>query len=108
MLLDSTRRFVADHYDWAQRRRIIASPEGRSAAVWRQFADLGLLGLNVPEAQGGLDAGPIGTMLVSQALGEALVVEPYLSGAVLATRAIAQLASAQQRSMWLPRLASGE
>ncbi|HVW70583.1 MAG TPA: acyl-CoA dehydrogenase family protein [Steroidobacteraceae bacterium] len=108
MLLESTRRFVADHYDWARRRQIIASAEGRSAPVWQQFAELGLLGLNVPEAEGGLDGGPIGTMLVSQALGAALVVEPYLSSAVLATRAIAKLASQQQRSAWLPRLASGE
>jgi alkylation response protein AidB-like acyl-CoA dehydrogenase len=108
MLLDSTRRFVADHYGLEQRRQIAASTDGFSREAWQQFAELGLLALNIPEQDGGLEAGPIGTLLVSMALGEALVVEPYLSSAVLATRAISQLGSPQQRSEWLPRLAAGE
>jgi alkylation response protein AidB-like acyl-CoA dehydrogenase len=47
-------------------------------------------------------------LLVSIAMGEALVIEPYLSSAVLATRAIAKMASHAQRAEWLPRLAAGE
>lgn len=108
MLRESTRRWLADHYGFEQRRRIIASAEGYSRSLWREYAELGLLGLNVPAAHGGLDGGPIGTLLVSQALGAALVVEPYLSSAVLATCAFAKLASPQQRSAWLPKLASGD
>src|SRR5262249_50796993 len=107
MLLDTTRRWVADHYDIETRRHIVASPEGFSRAVWQQFADLGLLGLNVPEAYGGLDAGPISTFLVSMALGEALVVDPYLSSAVVATRALATMASPAQQKRWLPELTAG-
>jgi alkylation response protein AidB-like acyl-CoA dehydrogenase len=107
MLLETTRRFVADHYGVEQRRAIMSTAEGYSSSIWRQFAELGLLGLNVPEEHGGLDGGSIGTLLVSMALGEALVVEPYLSSAVLATRAIAKLGSPAQRSEWLPKLAAG-
>jgi alkylation response protein AidB-like acyl-CoA dehydrogenase len=107
MLLDSTRRWLADHYAFEQRRRIISSQEGYSRGVWRQLSELGLLGLNVPEEEGGLGGGPIDTLLVSMAVGEALVVDPFLSSAVVATRAIATLGSPRQRSQWLSRLAAG-
>lgn len=108
MLLESTRRWLADRYSFEARRWIIASREGYSRELWQQLADLGLLSLNVPEEDGGLAGGPIATLVVSMALGEALVVEPYLSSAVLATRAIAALGSSQQRSQWLAPLAAGE
>lgn len=108
MLLESARRLIADQYSPEQRRRIVASAEGFSPDLWQQFAELGLLALNVPEEDGGLGAGPVGTLLVSIAMGEALVIEPYLSSAVLATRAIATMASHAQRTEWLPRLAAGE
>jgi alkylation response protein AidB-like acyl-CoA dehydrogenase len=108
MLLESTRRLMTDQYDAHHRQQILASPEGRSIPVWTQFAELGLLGLNVPEEEGGIGGDAIGTLLVSMALGEALIVEPYWSSAVLASRAIARLSSQAQRSQWLPRLAAGE
>ncbi len=108
MLLESTRRLIADHYDSRKRRGILASADGYSRELWKEFAQLGLLALNIPQEQGGLDAGPIETLLVSMALGEGLVVEPYLSSAVLATRAVVRLASSAQRADWLPRMANGE
>lgn len=108
MLRESTRRLLAGQYDLEQRRRVLTSPEGFSRVLWGQFGELGLLALNVPEEDGGLAAGAVGTLLVSMAMGEALVVEPYLSSAVLATRAIARLASSRQRDEWLPRMTSGE
>jgi alkylation response protein AidB-like acyl-CoA dehydrogenase len=107
MLLDSTRRLLADQYSVQQRRQIISSPEGYSRSIWQQFSELGLLGLNVPAEDGGLEGGAIGTLLACTAMGEALITEPYLSSAVLATRAIAKLGSSAQRSEWLPRLSSG-
>lgn len=107
LLLASTRRVLADKYGAQQRRQIISSPEGYSRSVWQQFSELGLLGLNIPAADGGLDEGAVSTLLVCMAMGEALVIEPYLSSAVLATRAIAKLGSSAQRSGWLARLNSG-
>ncbi len=107
MLLDSTRRLLTDNYSVQQRRQIISSPEGYSRSIWRQFSELGLLGLNIPAEEGGLEGGAISTLLVCVAMGEALIVEPYMSSAVMATRAIAKLSSSAQRSEWLPRLNSG-
>jgi alkylation response protein AidB-like acyl-CoA dehydrogenase len=108
LLADSVRRYVRENYGFDRRRTILASAQGYSPAVWQEFAELGLLGLNVAEQDGGLGAGPVETLLLSSALGEGLVVEPYLSSAVLATRAIDRLASPAQRTAWLPRLVRGE
>jgi len=108
MLLDTTRRFIAKDLSFEARRRSQAEPDGFSRAGWQGFADLGLLALQVPEAEGGLGGSPIDTMLVMGALGEGLVLEPYLASAVLATSAIAALGNAGQRAELLPALAAGE
>ena len=108
MLLDSARRYVSEQYGFDARRRVLASPDARSTTAWRHFAELGFLSLNVPESDGGLGAGAVETLALCIALGEGLVLEPFLSSAVLATRAIATLGSVSQRSLWLPRLAAGE
>lgn len=108
LLADSARRYITDQYGFDRRKRILASGAGHSQEVWRDFAELGFLGLNVPEDDGGLGGGPVETLLLATAIGEGLVVEPYLSSAVLATRAIARLGSPAQRTGWLPKLATGE
>jgi len=108
LLADSARRYIAEQYSFERRKQILASAAGYSATVWKDFADLGFLGLNVPEQDGGLGGGPVETLLLATAIGEGLVVEPYLSSAVVATRAIARLGSPEQRDAWLGKLAAGE
>lgn len=109
MLLDTTRRFVAKDYGFEARRQIKEkSPEGFSRDVWQGLADIGLLSLNVPEADGGLGGSAIDTMLAMNAVGEGLLLEPYLASAVLATKAIALMGNDAQRADLLPALAAGE
>ncbi|GAB3552397.1 acyl-CoA dehydrogenase [Noviherbaspirillum agri] len=109
MLLDTTRRFVAKDYGFETRRQIKEkSPDGFSREAWQSLADIGLLALNVPEEDGGLGGSPIDTMLAMTAVGEGLLLEPFLSSAVLATKAIALLGNEQQRADLLPALAGGE
>ncbi|MEO6104109.1 MAG: acyl-CoA dehydrogenase family protein, partial [Pseudoxanthomonas sp.] len=108
MLLDTTRRFVAERYGFEHRNQVRASAQGWSREVWMELGELGLLAINIPEEQGGIGAGPIGTMLVGNAIGEGMLLEPFLASAVVATHAIVTLASQQQRELWLPSLASGE
>src|ERR1700712_3061937 len=110
MLQDTTRRFVARDYTFETRRqRLAAAREGRAdRKVWQGMADLGVLALNVPEEDGGLGGNAIDTMLVMIALGEGLVLEPFLSSAVLSTRALATMGSAAQKESMLPALAAGE
>jgi alkylation response protein AidB-like acyl-CoA dehydrogenase len=108
LLEDTVRRFVAKDYAFEKRRAILDSAEGWSREVWQQLADLGLLALNVPEEHGGLGGGPVDTMLVMNALGPGLLLEPYLASAVVATALIRDAAHVGQQAALLPEMAAGE
>lgn len=109
MLLETTRRFIAKDYSFEARRQIREKSEkGYSPEVWQAFADLGLLALNVPEENDGMGGTPVDTMLVMNAIGEGLVLEPFLASAVVATKAITVLGNAAQRAAVLPGMAAGE
>jgi alkylation response protein AidB-like acyl-CoA dehydrogenase len=108
LLGDAAGRFIAGRYSLEARRAILQSREGFSRDIWREFADLGWLGLAVPEQFGGLGTGAVETSIVMESLGRALVVEPYLSTAVIATSLIAELGSEQQKSEMLPAIAEGK
>ena len=108
LLGDSAGRFIAGRYSFEQRRAILQSREGFSRDIWREIAELGWLGLSVPEEFGGLGAGAVETGLVMEALGRALVVEPYLSTAVISAQLIAALGSQEQKSELLPKIAEGK
>jgi alkylation response protein AidB-like acyl-CoA dehydrogenase len=108
LLGDAAGRFIAGRYSFEQRRAILQSSEGFSRDIWREFADLGWLGLSVPEEFGGLGAGPVETGLVMEALGRALVVEPYLATAVIAVSLIGDLGTQSPKSDMLPAIAEGK
>lgn len=108
LLQDSIRRYLESSYTLEHRAGILASESGWSATVWHELADLGLLALDIDEADGGIGAGPVGTMLVAQAIGAGLLVEPFHSSAVLATRLVTALPRGEQREQLLGALASGD
>jgi alkylation response protein AidB-like acyl-CoA dehydrogenase len=105
---DAIGRFVAGEYGAEARRAILRSPEGFSREVWKKLAELGFLALLVPEEHGGMGAGPVELLLTMNAIGRALLLEPYLPSAVLATRLLVSLGSPEQKARFLPKLASGE
>ncbi len=107
LLADSVDRLIADTYGFEQRRAYAAEPAGWSRANWARFADLGLLGLPFDEEEGGFGAGPVATMLVMQAIGRGLVLEPYLPTVVLAGGVLRHAASAAQREVMVPAIARG-
>lgn len=84
LLADSVNRLVSDRYgDFEARQAYRAEPRGYAAANWSAMAEMGLLALTLPEEQGGFGGGPVETMLVMEAFGRGLVVEPYLASIVL-------------------------
>jgi pimeloyl-CoA dehydrogenase small subunit len=83
LLKDSVEGLLNDSYDFEQRKKNSASKKGWSDEAWKKFAEQGLLGLPFAEADGGFGAGAIETMIVMEAMGKALVVEPYLATVVL-------------------------
>ena len=84
LLRDSVDRLLADHYAFDKRRAYLAEPAGWSRQMWSHYAELGLLGLPFAEEHGGFGGGGIELMLVMEAFGRALVLEPYLATVVLA------------------------
>jgi pimeloyl-CoA dehydrogenase small subunit len=107
LLIESVSRMLADNYSFAQRKTYIAAPEGWSAAMWSQFAELGLLGLPFPEQYGGYGGGPQEAMLVMQAFGKVLVVEPYFPTVILGGGAVLAAGTDAQKQAILPAIAEG-
>jgi pimeloyl-CoA dehydrogenase small subunit len=108
LLRDSVERLLADHYGFAQRRGYLAEPEGWSTALWSRYAEQGLLGLPFAEEYGGFGGGPIDIMLVLEAFGRVLALEPYLATVVLSGTALRLAGSAAQKSAILPQVAEGQ
>jgi alkylation response protein AidB-like acyl-CoA dehydrogenase len=108
LLADTVQRFVREQYSFEARRDILQSSAGWSRKVWQELASLGLTALNVPEAHGGLNAGPVDTMLVMNKLGEGLLLEPFLGAAVLTPALLTRLNDEQAAADMLPAIASGE
>ncbi|GHC06792.1 acyl-CoA dehydrogenase family protein [Thermomonas carbonis] len=108
MLQDSIQRYLESSYTLEHRAGILAGNAGWSQSTWNELAELGLLALDIDEADGGIGAGPVGTMLASQTIGAGLLVEPFHSSAVVATRVVSSLARGTQREQLLGALASGE
>jgi pimeloyl-CoA dehydrogenase small subunit len=108
LLQDSVDRLLADHYTFEKRKAYLAEPEGWSRSLWAQYAELGLLGLPFAEEHGGFGGGGIETMLVMQALGRVLALEPYLATVVLAGTALRLAGNEEQQSALLPLVAEGK
>ncbi len=107
LLVESVTRMLGDTYSFAQRKSYTALPEGYSPAIWSQFAEQGLLGLPFAEEYGGFGGGAQELMLVMQAFGRVLVLEPFFPTVVLAGTAINAAATAEQKSSLLPAIAEG-
>jgi pimeloyl-CoA dehydrogenase small subunit len=107
LLRDSVDRLLADRYGFAQRRQYLAEPEGWSRAMWRHYAELGLLGLPFAEEHGGFGGGAIEIMLVMEAFGRALALEPFLATVVLGGTALRLAGSETQKAALLPQVAAG-
>jgi len=108
LLQDTIKRYLGREYAFDQRRKRLAANAGISREIWKQLAELGVLGIGIREDDGGMGGDAFDTMIVMEAMGRALVVEPYLSTVVLAAGLISDAGSDAQRAAWLPAIAAGE
>jgi alkylation response protein AidB-like acyl-CoA dehydrogenase len=104
-LRDAVQKWVERGYGF-ERRRAIVRAGGFSAEAWGELAELGILGLGTPEADGGLALGPVAAMLALEGLGRGLVLEPVAAVALVAASVLARSADAL-RAGWLPGLVAG-
>ena len=88
-------------------RKIMETPEGHDEGMWRRMAEMGWLGLAVPEEHGGSDLSMVSLATLAEEMGRALLPSPF-HGTLLATLLIREAGSASQRSAWLPRIVSGD
>jgi len=107
-LQDSVTRLLSDRYNFESRKRYLQEPEGWSTELWSQYAELGLLGLPFAEEYGGFGGGPVEVMLVMQAFGRAIALEPFLSTVVLGGTAIKLAGSDAHKSDLLPQIGEGK
>lgn len=108
MLRDSVADFVARGTDIARVRRMRAQGDECDRALWSRMAQLGWLGILVPEACGGLGLGLSEAAIVAEGLAGALVPEPYTAVAVLAATALTHSGESALRDDLLCKLAGGE
>jgi pimeloyl-CoA dehydrogenase small subunit len=108
LLKESVDRFIADRYEFEQRKGFAKSEAGYSSDNWKQFADLGLLAIPFAEEHGGFGGGPIETMIVMEAFGRGLVLEPYFPTVVLGGSLLRHGGSEAQKSELIPKIASGD
>jgi pimeloyl-CoA dehydrogenase small subunit len=107
LLKQSVERLLADRYGFEQRTAYMKEAGGFSRALWKQYAELGLLALPFAEEDGGIGGGPVEVMIVMEALGRALVLEPYLATVVLAGGVLRHAGSKAQRAGLVPKIADG-
>ncbi|OBA85788.1 pimeloyl-CoA dehydrogenase small subunit [Mycobacteriaceae bacterium 1482268.1] len=85
LLRDGLTKFLSTRYDLEKSRAAAKTGAGWQPDVWRAFADeLGILGATLPEDAGGIGGGPVELMVIAEALGHALVIEPFVDTVVVA------------------------
>lgn len=108
LLQDSLAKALAELAPLERVRRFADDNEPCAGDIWAGLAELGLPGLLIDEAHGGLGLGLIEAALAAEALGRTVAPTPFLGSAVLAPLALKLAGSAEQQARWLPRLAAGE
>lgn len=108
LLMDSVERLMLDAYGFDARGRFRCEKPGFSEAMWARYAEIGLLALPFSEQNGGFGGGPVETMIVMEAFGKAIILEPYFATVVLAGGILRHAASEVQKAEIIPAIAEGK
>jgi alkylation response protein AidB-like acyl-CoA dehydrogenase len=105
-LRDAVNKWVGRSYSFDKRRAAVKAG-GLDREAYAELASLGLTGLYIPEAHGGMGMGPVEAMVVMEELGRGIVLEP-ITQSLIAGGVISAYAPQAVQAAWLPRVASGE
>ena len=100
-------RFLAEESPVSRSRKALEAGVSDSA-LWRQLAELGWLGIAIPEEFGGSGLGPLELVLMAEEMGRVLAPVPFVSAICGAADLIAREGSQEQKSRWLPAIIAGE
>jgi len=108
LLKDSADKLIGPAYDdLGHRKKTQAQPHGFSAELWAKYAELGFLALPFSEDDGGFGAGPVETMIVMEAIGRGLALEPFFASIILGGNLIRLGGTDAQRAELVPQIADG-
>ena len=105
---DVISRFIENEYDFEKRMSIAEGDTAFDSDVYNFFVEQGFTAIPFSEEDGGLNGGPIETMLIMKEIGRGLVLEPYLENVILAGGVLKRLATDDQKSKWLSNIINGE
>jgi alkylation response protein AidB-like acyl-CoA dehydrogenase len=108
LLADTVNGLLDKKYDANARLALLTSEDGWSRELWRQYAELGLLGLTFDEQYGGAGMGVDELAVVMESFGRALILEPFIATVVLGGALVASAGSPEQKAALLPGVAAGE
>jgi alkylation response protein AidB-like acyl-CoA dehydrogenase len=107
-LRDQARRFLAEKCPPKAVREVIEGRAPYDRALWKGFAEMGFLGVAIPEEYGGAGAGQLELCVLAEEVGRALAPLPFSSTVYLAAEALMLAGSEAQKRKWLPLIASGD
>jgi pimeloyl-CoA dehydrogenase small subunit len=108
LLKDSVDRLIGPAYDdLGHRKKMQATELGYDEALWAKYAELGLLALPFSEEEGGFGGGTVETMIVMEAVGKGLALEPFFASIILGGNLVRLGASAETRAELIPQIADG-
>ena len=108
MLRDTVRGMLVAHSPIEVVRKMEDDPVGYPAELWKKLAELGLLGLTLPERYGGAELTTLEAAILYEEMGRALTQSPHFVSSVMSAGVIAAAGSEAQRDEWLPKIISGE
>jgi acyl-CoA dehydrogenase len=107
-LRDQARRYLSEHSPPKAVRAVLEGKEPYDKVLWKGLAEMGFLGVAIPEEFGGAGAGHLELCVVAEEIGRALAPVPFSSTVYLAAEAIMLAGSDAQKTKWLPKIASGK
>ena len=107
-LRDTARKFLAEKCPPKAVRAVIDGKAPYDRDLWKGLAEMGFLGVAIPEEYGGAGAGHLELCVIAEEMGRALAPVPFSSTVYLAAEALLLAGSEAQKQKWLPLIASGE
>jgi alkylation response protein AidB-like acyl-CoA dehydrogenase len=107
-LRDQARRFLAEKCPPKAVRAVLDGNADYDRALWKGLAEMGFLGVAIPEEFGGTGAGHLELCVIAEEIGRALAPVPFSSTVYLAAEALLLAGSDAQKQKWLPAISSGE
>ncbi|PZA13381.1 acyl-CoA dehydrogenase [Rhodopseudomonas palustris] len=107
-LRDQARRFLAEKCSPKAVRAVLEGKADYDRELWKGLAEMGFLGVAIPEEYGGTGAGHLELCVIAEELGRALAPVPFSSTVYLAAEALLLAGSEEQKQKWLPKISSGE